>query len=184
VRPSSERLYLRHAAEDREYVLPAGDDVLRTAELALQDSRVAARGAANDAFNALFALPFGTDAVASYRAHPMEELSSSSDEGSGISTRTAVGSALAVVGAAGVVTGVAALLSARSLRADIDPLDSQENVSRTNDRIAGRNRLGAILAGAGGAAMLGGALLLFWPESPAQLAVTPDGVIAGWRGRF
>jgi hypothetical protein len=183
VRPSPERLYLRHAAEDREYVLPPGAGVLRTTELSLQDSRVASRGAANDAFNALFALPFGADAVASY--HPETETAvSTADEGSGVSPRMAVGGALAAVGAAGVATGVVTLLSARSLRAGIDRMADQQQVSAINERISARNRLGAVLVGAGGAAIFGGALLFFWPESPAQLAITPDGVSAGWRGRF
>jgi hypothetical protein len=191
MRPSPERLYLRRAAEDREYVLPPAAGILRTAELVLQDSRVGARGAANDAFNTLFALPFGADVVASYRPPEDEEVRPAPEVAvaaeatrSGISSRTLLGSGLAVAGAAGIATGVAALMSASSLRAHIKSDDAQDAVAAANAQITARNRLGGVLLGVGGAALLGGAAMLLWPDAPAQVTVSRDGLMAGWRGSF
>ena len=66
-RPSRAPLYLRRASDDREYLLPDGQAVARTSQLALRDAHVAGRGAAHDLFRSLFALPFDAAAVESYR---------------------------------------------------------------------------------------------------------------------
>ena len=76
------------------------------------------------------------------------------------------------------------LLDARSLHASIGQDTPQKEVSEKNARISSRNKSGAVLMGVGAAAAVGGALLLLLPDSGAELSVGPNGLAAGFGGRF
>jgi hypothetical protein len=203
-RPSRAPLYLRRASDEREYLLPGGQDVARTSQLALREPHVGGRGAAHDLFRSLFSLPFDAAAVESYRtrssagrptphqaddqaedeAEPEVELTRSP---SPPPTRLASPLALGLVGAgaASAIAGAATLMSARGLRDSVTVQTPQDQVQRINQRIGTRNRWGAVLLGAGGAALLGGgAWWAFGREPPVDLAVTGDGLAAGVRGSF
>jgi hypothetical protein len=65
VRPLAEgHLYLRRADETEEFSIPAGPEPVAIAQLAPEEPRARARGAAHDAFSKLFELPFDRSAVA------------------------------------------------------------------------------------------------------------------------
>ncbi|HET6280247.1 MAG TPA: caspase family protein [Polyangia bacterium] len=187
VRPSPDKLYLRRKGEDREYVLLPSVAALRTADLPLQESHAAVRGAANDAFNTLFALPFGTDSVQTYGTREearvrVEELENRAARQTRI--RSVAGVGLAVTGVAAVTGGVISYLGTRSLRQAVNADTPQNEVLDTNQKITSRNRTTGLLLGAGAAALGGSALLLLWPESPINLTLSCDGLAAGWRGSF
>ncbi len=189
VRPSSARLYLRRAAEDREQVLPEGAVVARTADLPVQDAHVAARGAANDLFRSLFALPFTADVLTSYRPREpggaAEGLTARAEGRTRRRLGVAVG--LGTTAVVGGIAGLAVLNSARSLHDDPASVISQQTTADANKRIERRNRWGVALLGAGGAALLGAAVLWLGDRTPAanvDLAVGPLGATAGVRGSF
>ena len=119
VRPAPGRLYLRRPQDDREYVLPEAV-VLRTSQLQLVDARVTSRGAANDAFQALFTLPFGADAVAAYGHRPPEGVVETAAPARP-AWRGRLGGGLVVAGAAAALGGGVALLSARGLHDELGP---------------------------------------------------------------
>jgi hypothetical protein len=166
VRPSRAPLYLRRTSDDREYLLPDGQDVARTSQLALREPHVAGRGAAHDLFRSLFALPFDAAAVDSYRSRavapqaPLEpepeiELTQVAPPPQ-VSSPSPLALALMGTGAASAVAGALTLVSARGLREGVTTKTPQDEVLNINDRINTRNRWGAALLGAGGAALLGG----------------------------
>jgi hypothetical protein len=198
-RPTRAPLYLRRASDDREYLLPDGQDIARTSQLALRDPHVAGRGAAHDLFRSLFSLPFDAAAVESYRtrssaglpaphaaeheAEPEIELTRSTPPRTPLASPLALG--LAGAGAGAAIAGAATLLSAGGLRDGVTAKTPQDEVQRINERIGTRNRWGAVLLGAGGAALLGGgAWWLLGREPPVDIAVTGDRLAAGIRGSF
>lgn len=187
IRPSLDKLYLRRKGDDREYVLPPAAKGLRTSQLTAQESPAAVRGAANDAFNTLFALPFGTAIVEDYGVR-QEALIRLADEDRRAARRArirnVVGISVGAAGLAAIAGGAVNYWRTRSLADGVNAQTPQSQVSATNDRIASRNRATALLLGAGGAAVSVGALLLLWPESPIELTASADGAAAGWRGSF
>jgi hypothetical protein len=193
-RPTRAALYLRRASDDREYLLPDGQDVARTSQLALREPHVAGRGAAHDLFRSLFALPFDASAVESYRSKSSagpavaldpDPVDAEVAQTAEASQRPRLALGLGTVGAASILAGALTLWSAAGLRDDVTARTPQEDVLRINQRISSRNRWGAVLLGAGGAAVLGGSLWwLLGRESPVDIAVSGDGLAAGVRGSF
>src|SRR6185295_8048974 len=88
---SAGRLYLRRTSDDAEFVIPSSPQVVALADLSMQEPRMTTRGAANDAFQARFSLPFGQRFVDGVRLGPGWP-----DEG-----RSAVAKRDAAAGAAG-----------------------------------------------------------------------------------
>ncbi len=64
--PGFGRLYVRQASGEKEYVVPNELALVRLDERRPTEVRVAARGAAHNAFEHLFALPFGEGTVENY----------------------------------------------------------------------------------------------------------------------
>ena len=188
VRPSPARLYLRRAAEDREQVLAEDAPVVRTSQLPVQEAHVAARGAANDLFRSLFALPFTAEAIATYRARDRDPAPDGPTPRPERGMARRLGPVGLGVGVASAAAGLGLLLEARALRADPEGQRSQKAVEKTNERILLRNRWGVALLGVGGAAVLGGAALLWLggktPLTHVDVAITPLGGSAGFRGSF
>lgn len=186
--PPTQALYLRRAGDDKEMLLPAGDEVLSIDALAADDGRVASRGAAHESFSKLFALPFDRSVVDAYRERPVP-IDVAPETGLG--TRRIV--ALGAMGAGAILSGVSIALAAStsSLRNDLAPNASQADASALNDRITQRNTLAAVTGTAGGAALVTGAVLFFWPTSRAtsasealEVSVRPSGGFLGYRGAF
>ena len=184
IRPGqAPHLYLHRARDHREFVLQADAPVLRTSEMVAVEPHVSARSAAHEAFTALFALPFEQATVDAVQAAGPPELPTvveTPDRGESLLARPwrAVGAGLLVGAAAGVAAGTLNVLSARALRDSVDRSNfPQKQVDETNQKIERNNRLARIAFGLAGAAAVGGALLLLWPEAPVNVgaAPTPDG---------
>jgi hypothetical protein len=184
IRPGRGRLYLRRPQDDREYVLPEGPAVLRTSQLPLVDAHVASRGAANDAFLSLFALPFGTDSVAAYGSGQLVSVVDAAPEPQRPAWRRPVGAGLTAAGAAAALVGTGLLMSARALHDEVGPGTPQRTVDENNRAVSSRQRTAAVLLGAGAAAFTGGVLLWLWPESPAAVSISRDGASLALRQRF
>jgi len=179
------RLYLRRTRDDREFVLPAGDGAVSTAGLVAQEPHVTTRSAAHEAFSALFSLPFDEGAVTEVLSHPEGLLAEPAEPKPSLGARRVTGLSLLGLSALSAAGGTWAYLSARSLRDQIPPGASMEEVADTNRRIASRNRLAAAAAGVAGAAALSGLLLYLWPEAPPVSAgVSASSVTLELRATF
>lgn len=196
VRPVGEGpLYLRRLADGTERVVPQAEGIVRLSALPVTQARARTRGAAQHAFNQLFALGFDSDVVASW-THTSAEVearfdtarrSADAEERRARRRGYAGVAALGVAGAA-AAGAVAAELSARALYRSAPAGESQRDTMARNDQIDGRNRT-ALGLGVG-AAVLGaaGLVLLLWPHHPTTV---PDvdvaimehrgAVTAGWR---
>jgi len=178
------RLYLRRTRDDREFVLPAGEGVLTTAALEAQEPHVNTRSAAHEAFSSLFSLPFDERAVDEVMVRQEGLLVESAEAKAPLGARRVTGLALLGVGALAAAGGTWSYLSARSLREE-GPTSSMEAAADINKRIAARNRLTVAAAGVAGAAVLTGALLWLWPDSPAAaVSVTTSGVTLELKSTF
>ena len=192
VRPGAGRLYLRRNADGREIVLPPEVAVLNTAELPLQEPRSSARDAAHDAFASLFAMPFGSAAVSTYTFRDDPVVTGSVSPPTRQSWWPRPGTLIGLgLGAAGLVSGgwgATVLLDARRLHDGAAPMITQEDAAALNREIDSRNRRGATLLGVGVAALAGGLLTLLLQGPAAQsgvdVAISPDAVTGGIRGRF
>jgi hypothetical protein len=203
VRPGDGRLYLRRKADDREIVLPAEVAVLNTAELPLAEPRSSARGAANDAFASLFAMPFGNDAVSTYTSRNDLALATPAPAPAAAQSRwprpgTLVGLGLGAAGLLSGALGAATLLDARDLHDGAGATITQQDAETLNRGITDRNRTGAALLGVGVAAVASGVLILLLQEPAAEpgtrarparrtswdVVVGPGAVTGGIHGTF
>jgi hypothetical protein len=184
---SAGRLYLRRTSDDTEFVIPSSPQVVALADLAAQEPRSRSRGAANDAFEALFALPFGQRVVESFRfdVPPRREAAVASDTGRS-HTRAYVGSTLLSVGVLGAAASSYALLSSHNLQRSLGDNPSQQDVVETNRTTKTRNLIGGIGMGAAATTVAAGLLLLIWPEGHSTVSVDPKvgAVSVGIDGRF
>jgi hypothetical protein len=184
---SAGRLYLRRASDETEFVIPSSPQVVALADLAAQEPRSRSRGAANDAFEALFALPFGQRVVESFRfdVPPHREAVAASDT-SASHARTYVGSTLLSVGVLGAAASSYMLLSSHNLQRSLGDNPSQQDVVETNRTTKTRNLIGGIGMGAAGTTVAAGLLLLIWPEGHSTVSVDPKvgAVSVGIDGRF
>jgi hypothetical protein len=170
VRPATAgRLYLGRAGDRKEYVIEPEPAVASTELLALAEPRGQARGAAHEAFEKTFTLPFGEGAVRSFRFREAP-LDDGVDHGAetGARTRKVVGFGLVGLGAASAAVGGWALVSASNAR-DGAASASQRDAEETNDEIRTKNVVGGVALGVSVAALGTGLALLFWPEADAPL---------------
>ncbi|WNG36707.1 caspase family protein [Archangium violaceum] len=170
--------------EEREYPLPPVPDVVRVAELAPEPVRVASRGAAHTSFEHIFTLPFNAQAVAGYVYPQPSALELEVPQA--LSPRTKLGWTGLAVGGAALGSSLATILVARHTQESVTDDMPQQEVAVRNARIRSLNTAGTVLATAGGAVALGGALLLLWPEAETvpQLSMGPDGAVLGIAGAF
>jgi hypothetical protein len=169
------RLYLRRTSDDVEVVIPLTPSVVSVAELEPQQARIAQRGAANDAFESLFRLPFGQDAVDGFRLRAFEAPRDAgvAEEPQGPSVRAVTGISLLGAGALGAGFGVYSFVQAKEQRSGLAAGASQAEIAQVNERIE-RHNLGAALGfSIGGAAAASGLVLLLWPDEPLLVQVDP-----------
>ncbi len=90
------------------------------------------------------------------------------------------------LGAASTGVGLWTTLKARDIRAGVTPELPQQEAAARNGRIRRLNTASGLLYGLGGAAALGGTLLLLWPEADTLplASVGPDGAALGVSGAF
>jgi hypothetical protein len=169
----SGRLYLRRTSDDVEFVIPNEPEVVAVADLTPAEPRVRGRGAANDAFEMLFALPFGKRFVDSFHtdvparapgAEVDRALAPSATRGAPWRTYGAVG--LLGLGAASATAGALTIASAHGLKTSLAAGASQAQVADVNDRVRGRNVAAGAEIAAAGAATIAGCVLLLWPSGP------------------
>lgn len=186
LRPRSEgRLYLRRVSDQSELVVPLVPAIVALAELQPGEGRIASRGAANDAFESLFALPFHQRVVDDFRfpsPPPLADAGAPSRRATSLRVYATIGSF--AVAALGVGAGVYGLLRANEQKRALGVEASQAEVASTNDRISTSNVITAVGFSAAGAGAAAGLTLLFWPREPArvELGLGPD--MAGVRGAF
>lgn len=169
--------YLRRLDDDKEFLLPAGVPVVALADLEPEEPRVAARGAAHEAFNLVFTLPFDSQAVEAY-AEPSFERPPARDTATQSRHVTSAASPLRRVvgwssvgaGVAGVGVGVALSISAVTIAGGGSTLESQVATNERNDRVIAHNTGAAIGYVAGGAVVATGLVLLLWPHAPRGVA--------------
>jgi len=185
VRPAaSGRLYLRRVRDRTEFVIPAAPEVVRLDSLEAGEPRSTARGAAHESFERLFDRPFDRDAVASYQ---FPRLPLSGQEPVRSLRWNEVGGLAAIgLGAAAGLAGGLTTLSAQGLKNQDSPDDPHRQVVRRNDEIDRRNNAAIALYSVAGAAVVGGLVLLLFPERDidALVGASDDGAVFAVRGAF
>ncbi|NMO16356.1 caspase family protein [Pyxidicoccus fallax] len=180
-------VFLWRVGDATEFPVPAAPDVVSLDSLSAEPVRVASRGAAHTAFQHIFTLPFGQESVAGFQFPPLSPLMPPEPGARGLwAARKPVGWSALAAGAAAAGVGLWSTLEARDLRDGITPSMSQAEAASRNRRIRSLNTRGGLLYGLGGAAALGGALLLLWPrgETVPLATASPDGAALGVAGAF
>jgi hypothetical protein len=170
--------------------LPPVPDQIVLAELTPQEPRSQARGAAQDAFNLLFSVPFDEGAVLDYR-EPSESPTSTNDAPpvaapkQPIDVRTVAGWSGIGLGLAGLGLGTYFSLAAAGEAHGVSQAESQQEVAGRNRRITSDRTLGVLSYGIGGAALGTGLVLLLWPGARrVQVDVSSNGGYIGYRSAF
>lgn len=168
--PSIGPLYLRRTQDEAEFVIPPGPDIVEVANLSPERAPVQSRGAANDAFNKLFALPFRPQDVRDLRLRPAPDLVVPPDDAVRVPWTRYAGMSLIGVGVVSATAGVITLLSNNSLKNDAGPTASEVDVAAVNEKIAVRKLVGTLELGVAGVTAFTGVALLLWPSAPANVS--------------
>ncbi len=183
--------YVRRVDDDKEFVIPADRPVVSIDELTAEDPRVASRGAAHEAFNLVFTLPFSIDDVAAYQEPapvwigPQSDADSGTSAKSGLPARKIAGWSALGVGAVGLGLGVTFSVRAANENAASTPQDSQRGAAARNERIKDNNLAAALSYVGGGAFAVTGLVLLLWPDAPRVTASpTASGFEFGYATHF
>jgi hypothetical protein len=186
--------YLRRADDALEWVLPSSPDVLSLGDLESGRVRVAVRGAAHEAYNLLFSLPFDRGVVARYVepppgvAEPPAAVAQSDTDPATARTppvRRALGWGAVGLGAVGGVVGAVLSTAAVAVAGGSSHQEDQFDVARRNARISTLNAAAMISYLAGGASLGTGAVLLLWPNAQnARGATPPASAYVGYRIAF
>ena len=183
------RAYLHRLDDDTEYPLPQGPpDVVSLAELSWAPARVASRGAAHEAFDRLFSLPFGRDSVESYVAPAPEITAGSVDQApprSSSSSRRAFGWSGVALGAVGLGVGAVFSFAAINEFQGGTTGQSQYEADQRSGNIRAFNTGSAVGYAVGGTALVSGLVLLLCPNAPpVHAALGPSGASLGFGGSF
>jgi hypothetical protein len=196
VRPSSDGpIYVRRADDDTEFVLPRSPDVVSLADLEGGPARVAARGAAHEAFNLLFSLPFDRDVVATYveprapdaplSAPGTSRLDLAPQDPSARKLRRALALGALGLGTVGAGVGIALSISASTVAGGSSHQESGLDVAHRNARISALDTGAIVSFLAGGLSMATGVTLLLWPDSlPLKASVLRSGGYVGYGSAF
>lgn len=168
-------LFLRRIDDSQEYrVVADAKDVLTIEDLEAGAPRVTSRGAAHEAFNRTFLLPFDKGVV--HRLDVLSQGASTKVQGEGergwrLDAATRVGwrrpatvVALGVGGSASLAA-IGFALSARALRGSATAEESQASVAARNAKIDFRNSAAGICGSVAVAAIVTGAVVWFWPRA-------------------
>ncbi|MGO8992222.1 MAG: hypothetical protein ACLQVI_02765 [Polyangiaceae bacterium] len=195
--PPTGRVYVRRLDDDTEFTVPAAPGVIALSDLQSAPPRVASRGAAQEAFDLLFSLPFDRSVVDAYPVSQtgLVELTSGSvsrDRVDVVAKRgtpsirsivewSAVGLGVAALGA-GAYFSASAIETSHSTTAGA----SQLTIAEHDEQISAMNtRAGVAYVGGAVGVAAGLAGLLLWPSSGhIQAAATPQGGYVGYTQRF
>ncbi|MGH7435078.1 MAG: caspase family protein [Polyangiaceae bacterium] len=185
VRPSLDGpIYVHRTEDDTEVVLPPFPDVVSLGDLERRPTRVASRGAAHEAFNLLFALPFDSRVVATYvepapTFDPLLPPTGPTDARllAPASARAGrvVGWSAVGLGIAGVALGTGVLVAAHGVAAGASPSDSQSDIADRNTRISAFDVGATVSLTAGALSAAAGLVLLLWPDAPRVQASALQG---------
>lgn len=194
LRPApSGREYVRRLDDDTEFVLPPDREVVALADLSPEQPRARTRGAAHDAFDLVFTLPFDQGAVTGYEERELDVAEAGppapqagAESTSGPSTRAVVGYGALGLGAAGLAIGVTYGVLGITESNGSSASESQRDASARNDRIARDRTVAVVGLAAGGALATTGLVLLLWPSAPRGLRaqVSPAGASIGLTREF
>ncbi len=166
------KIFLRSASNNQEYEIPfpKKPQQLEICYMSPHKSRIEARGAAHEAFQMLFARPFGIRFVNRYSLVDAATLVEREERKSSTMLRSRLGwGSLAVGAVAGVIGGG---LHYSTMKTDDSSSQSQiEHVDRLNS-LNRRRRAANILYIAAGATAILGAVLLLLPENPTELPIS------------
>jgi hypothetical protein len=190
VRPGqAERLYLRASGADTEYVIPASTRVVSLSQLQAGPPRSRERGAASDAFDRLFALPFDQQAVQDFALVPWDRPAPARDRAAAGALppwRLYTGVALLGLATAGAVGASAALVSANDLRATRDMTAAAQARADLDARINRRTLWSSVGFAVAGAAAASGLAVLLWPHAtpPVEVSAAPGTALVNVRRTF
>ena len=160
-------VYLTRVDAPEEFVIPPAPDVVAIASLTGTPPRSQARGAASDALEQLFALPFDYGIVDAYREDPAAPLAAadSPPAASPSGLRRALGWTAVGLGVAALGAGAALSVSSLQASQSAAPNESQQAASATNSRITAYDAGAVACYVTGGALLAGGVLALWWPSA-------------------
>jgi hypothetical protein len=176
-------LYLRRLSDDREFAIGMQPDVVALADLHAQEPRARARGAAHEAFDLIFSLPFTLEMVSRYRYQPLPAFVEVKDVRP-ISGRRVAGGVTLALGVLALGGGYLASLKATQIQQSDTSGASQQRIADLNSQIRNYNFTAGSLYSAGGAAAVVGFLLAIWPESQVTPVAGLGGNGVGIAGRF
>lgn len=167
-------LYLRRLGDEKEYAIAGAEEVVALSSLEAAEPRVHGRGAAHDSFQKLFELPFDRTVVAGFSL-PSEGISLAVDAPPVLAPGK-IGAIVAYgVGLAGVVGGAWTVVSTMQVRDSQPPPTTNYEAVARNQRIERGNATAAAVFAIGGAALVAGTVLVFWPEDRPKVLVAPTG---------
>jgi hypothetical protein len=174
------------------FVLPPDQSVVAIADLSPEQPRARTRGAAHDAFDLVFTLPFDESSVQGYVAHDEPESAAGADgldpasapgasgtlgtpstylgaDSGGASAKKVVG--FGALGAGAIAAGIGATYAVLGVRESngATPTESQRDAASRNDRITSDRTATIVGLGVGGALIATGVVVLLWPSAPKAL---------------
>ena len=199
--PAVGTLYVRRTSDDQELVIAEGSDDVRLADLQPSAPRVATRGAAHDAFNLIFSLPFDDEAWRVAPAVPslaaweglVEDTATAPpkpavDDRAPSSFFTARRMGWGALGIGGVSSLVALGLGWATWQAQRNAADSHEQATREmwNDRMTSREHWTIATSAVAVAGLAGGSWLLWSTRHDLAIAANGGGTFASvmLSGRF
>jgi hypothetical protein len=197
IRPAPNgRVYLRRISDDKELVIDPRPDVVSVADLEAVPARVASRGAAHEAFNSLFLLPFDMDVVAAYpvmmcvpaERPPPAPAPVVIERASPPNARKTAG--IALLGAGGLALAVGATLTVTSFDRNDSSLD-QQHASILRDQVHKQQLIAGFFYAGGAISAVTGLVLLVMPSNRVastvtklRAAATRDGAFLGYGASF
>jgi hypothetical protein len=178
------RLYLHRLGDEAEFAIPAGPEPVSLADIPPQEPRNRTRGAANDAFDGLFALPFNNRVVQGFALRAWEP--TSKDTTTQLPQwRLYTGIGLLGAATAATIGASASLLSASDYRATLGtaPVDQRPDIE---DKIHDRKVWATIGFTTAAVTAASGLAVLLWPTSPPPVDVHagPGTAFVKIRGEF
>ncbi len=179
-------VYVRREGDDAEFVLPLSPQVVSLGDLEPSSPRVAARGAAHEAYSLVFSLPFDHEIVDTYVPPPLEPapVTPAPPPDTAMPWKRTIGWSAVGLGASGVGLGVALQAWAFSTARNTPSGESQAAASQQNVRIGSLNTGAAVSYVAGGALLTTGLFVLLWPDSHLRLAASSTSTTVGYGGTF
>jgi hypothetical protein len=175
------RLYLHRLGNEAEFVIPTDTDAVSLASLTPEEPHSGSRGATNDAFENLFALPFSNRVVQGFALKPWQP--TSVDSSTPLSEwRLYTGMGLLGVATVSAIGASASLLSANSLQASA----AADPTPDVDDKIHARRTWATVGFSVAGIAAASGLAVLLWPQGKAPLDVSgaPGTAMVRLRGAF